>query len=124
MVVLTDQQIAHITNVLRPLAPCERTPFQAALFEALINYRDEIGDGSLGRLLRELQRKHFRPPTDEETGMLGTRWHKLSAAPAKPPIPAREAQPADRHDRDAETAHRIRPSISLAWQTRFRSFSP
>jgi hypothetical protein len=78
MVTLTDAQIAAINSATRPLAPCERTEFQAALFEALINHREQLGDGSLGRLIRELQRKHFCPPTDEDAGMLGTRWYKLT----------------------------------------------
>jgi hypothetical protein len=35
--------------------------FLAAL-EALLAGRSEIGDGELSRLLRDLQRKHFKPP--------------------------------------------------------------
>jgi hypothetical protein len=34
----------------------------AALFQDLIMRRDEVGDGELGRVLRDLQRKHFKPP--------------------------------------------------------------
>jgi hypothetical protein len=33
----------------------------AALFEALLNYREQVGDGELGRLLRDLQHRHFTP---------------------------------------------------------------
>jgi len=32
--------------------------------EALFVDRNGVGDGELGRMLRELQRKHFRPPTE------------------------------------------------------------
>ena len=79
MVTLTDAQIAAITNATRPLQPSERTAFMAALFEELIARQDQIGDGSLARTLRDLQRRYFAYPTDEEAGMLGTRWHKLTA---------------------------------------------
>jgi len=50
----------------RPLRPTERTAFMAALFQDLIMRRDEVGDGELGHTLRELQRKHFQPPSDQE----------------------------------------------------------
>jgi hypothetical protein len=63
---LSDTQIAQIMLVCRPLRPKERTAFLAALFEGLIMRRDEVGDGELGRTLRELQRKHFQPPSDRE----------------------------------------------------------
>ena len=86
MVVLTDSQIASILNALRPMQASERTQFQAALLEALLNHRDEIGDGTIGRLVRDLQKKYFQPPTTEEIGMLGTR-HKLNVS-ARPPTPA------------------------------------
>jgi hypothetical protein len=75
-IALSDAQIAQILLVSRPLQPKERTAFMAALLEDLLMRRDEIGDGELGRLLRDLQRKHFRPPTDEESGSgnYGARW--------------------------------------------------
>jgi len=41
----------------------------AALFQDLIMRRDEVGDGELGRTLRDLQRKHFRPPSDGEVSL-------------------------------------------------------
>jgi hypothetical protein len=63
---LSDQQVDHIMLVSRPLQPKERTTFMAALFEALLNYREQVGDGELGRLLRDLQRRHFTPPADAE----------------------------------------------------------
>ena len=79
MIVLTDAQQDAILNVARPLQPSERVAFMAALAELLAGRRLSLGDGELGRTLRDLQRQHFRPPTDEEAGMLGTRWHKLTA---------------------------------------------
>jgi hypothetical protein len=60
--VLSDSQIDHIALVARPLRPTERTAFMAALFQDLIMRRDEVGDGELGRVLRDLQRKHSKPP--------------------------------------------------------------
>ena len=78
MVTITDAQTSAITHATRPLQPSERAAFLEAL-ETLLAGHDEIGDGELGRALRDLQRQHFHPPTDEEAGMLGTRWHKLTA---------------------------------------------
>jgi hypothetical protein len=75
MVTLTDAQIAAITNATRPLQPAERTAFMAALFEILINYREQLGDGSLGRLIRDLQRRFFRPPADTEGRLIGARYN-------------------------------------------------
>ena len=73
-IALSDSQIDQILFVSRPLRPAERSEFMGALFEALIMRRDELGDGALHRTLRDLQQKHFQPPTDAEAGMLGTRW--------------------------------------------------
>jgi Flp pilus assembly protein TadD len=68
---LTDAQELAVIHATRPLQARERAAFLAAL-EALLAGRNEIRDGELGRALRELQREHFRPPTDAETGMLET----------------------------------------------------
>jgi hypothetical protein len=70
---LSDQQIAHILNTCRPLVPDERRAFLSALLDALLMHRDEVGDGSLGRMLRELQRRHFRPPAEIEDRKFGAR---------------------------------------------------
>jgi hypothetical protein len=55
-------QVAAITSVTRPLQPKERTAFMAALFQGLLHRRNEMGDGELGRTLRDLQRRYFTPP--------------------------------------------------------------
>jgi hypothetical protein len=70
MISLTDAQMTAISNVARPLQPTERAAFMAALFEELLGRRDgyAIGDGELARALRDLQRKHFRYPTDADCG--------------------------------------------------------
>jgi hypothetical protein len=73
MVLLTDAQVSAITNAARPLQPAERAAFLAALLEALLMHRDEIGDGELGRMLRDLQRRHFVPPTETEDTRQGAR---------------------------------------------------
>jgi hypothetical protein len=78
---LTDAQTDAITNLARPLAPAERIAFMAAVFETLLVRRDEVGDGELGRLLRDLHCRHFRPPSDETAGLHRrvSRWqHKLT----------------------------------------------
>jgi hypothetical protein len=76
---LTDSQITAITNLARPLAPPQRAGFFAELFETLLMRRDAVGDGELGRLLRDLHCRHFRPPSDETTGVRVSRWqHKLT----------------------------------------------
>jgi hypothetical protein len=79
---LTDAQTDAITNLARPLAPSERAGFFAELFETLLMRRDEVGDGELGRLLRDLHHRHFRPLTVDETSQKRvSRWHsKLTAA--------------------------------------------
>jgi hypothetical protein len=64
---LSDKQVDHIKFVSRPLPPQERTRFMATLFETLLNYRPHVGDNELGRLLRDLQRRHFQPPADART---------------------------------------------------------
>jgi hypothetical protein len=66
VIILSDVQTEAISNVARPLQPQERQAFMAALFEALLNRRDGLGEGSLARLLKDLQRKHFRPPAQTE----------------------------------------------------------
>jgi hypothetical protein len=56
MVVLTTKMRDAITSIARPLPPPERKAFMSELMEELVNRRDsELGDGSLGRLLRSLQ---------------------------------------------------------------------
>jgi hypothetical protein len=65
-IALSDTQVDHILLVSRPLAPTERAAFMARLFEDLLNRREEVGDGELGRMLRDLQRRYFQPPSDAE----------------------------------------------------------
>jgi hypothetical protein len=50
----------------------------AALFEALLR-RDGLGEGSLARLLKDLQRKHFRPPAETKDTRQGARERAFTA---------------------------------------------
>jgi hypothetical protein len=90
-ILLTDAQITAITNLARPLAPSERVGFFAELFETLLMRRDEVGDGELGRLLRDLHCRYFRPPSDEEAGLRRrvSRWQHKLTQPRSPPKPRR-----------------------------------
>ena len=84
---LTDAQTDAITNLARPLAPPERAGFFAELFETLLMRRDAVGDGELGRLLRDLHCRYFRPPSDETVGLRRRvpRWqHKLTQPRSSP----------------------------------------
>ena len=65
-IALSDSQIAQILLTTLPLQPQERAGFMAALLEALLMCRDDVGDGELGRLLRDLQRRYFTPPSLDE----------------------------------------------------------
>jgi hypothetical protein len=58
---LTDAQITTVMQLARPLAPHQRTAFLELLVSKLSGR--EIGDGTLYRLCRELQREYFSPPT-------------------------------------------------------------
>ena len=86
-ILLTDAQTDAITNLARPLAPAERAEFFAELFETLLMRRDEVGDGELGRLLRDLHCRYFRPPFEEEAGLRRrvSRWQHKLTAPRSPP---------------------------------------
>jgi hypothetical protein len=96
-IALSDTQIAQILTVSRPLQPQERTAFMAALFQDLLNRREEVGDGELGRTLRDLQHRHFKPPTPDEISNYGA------------PIRRGRGRPAPRQMRDqAEATTRYR----------------
>jgi hypothetical protein len=52
-----------VIHAARPLQAGERILFMAAL-EPLLADRHEVGDGELGCILRDLQKKHFTPPRE------------------------------------------------------------
>src|SRR5262245_61143254 len=59
---LSDDQLAIITNAAQPLNPSDRTRFMEAVASRLRG--QELGDGAVGRLRRELQAHFFKPPVD------------------------------------------------------------
>ena len=59
---LTDSQQWQVIRATNPLDMPQRDAFLAALLLQFAG-RTEIGDGELFRTLRELQRRHFRPPS-------------------------------------------------------------
>jgi hypothetical protein len=63
-VAVTDEQLSMIYRAAEPLLPPDRLAFLAALADRL---RGEpiVGDGSIARAIRELQRQCFRPPRGE-----------------------------------------------------------
>jgi hypothetical protein len=71
--VLTEEMRDAIAAAARPLQPAERRQFLADLLEELLHSRAEIGDGSLARLLRDLQRRYFKPPEVKEMTEAGYR---------------------------------------------------
>jgi hypothetical protein len=122
---LSDTQVAAITGIAQPLAGEERRHFMAALLEELLYRRkEELGDGSLARLLRELQRRHFAPPAVCEMSEAGyrpgprTSWTPTSLnamavsasqlRPAPAPISAAGATAGSRHRPLRRTSGRCR----------------
>jgi hypothetical protein len=56
---LTDEQVHCIMEYAAPLE--QRSDFLAAVIQELSSFAD-VGDGSIGRVCRELQRQFFDPP--------------------------------------------------------------
>ena len=61
---ITDSQLEMIMHACEPLLPVDRDPFLRALAHRLSS-EPEIGDGTIARACRELQRTFWRPPTLE-----------------------------------------------------------
>jgi hypothetical protein len=57
---LTDAQLTAVFDAARPLAVRDRDAFLLDLAAALQG--QELGDGTVFRLIREVQRRHFDPP--------------------------------------------------------------
>lgn len=60
---LTDQQYAAVVAACEPLLPPDRSAFLVALAQLLGSER-EIGDGTVARAIRSLQREFWRPPVN------------------------------------------------------------
>jgi hypothetical protein len=73
---LTDDQLTVITNAAHPLPPQDRGPFLERVAELLRGV--EIGDGSIGRAVREAQREFLRPPAVTD-GTAVSRWSRTAS---------------------------------------------
>ena len=62
---LSDNQLTAITSAAGPLQPNEREAFLVAT-ATMFQGRSEVGDGELGRAIRDRQRQYFRPPIIEK----------------------------------------------------------
>jgi hypothetical protein len=64
-IALSDTQLDAIIRACAPLQPDVRNAFLLDL-AALLQGQELLGDGTIGRLIRELQKKHFDPPQFDE----------------------------------------------------------
>jgi hypothetical protein len=60
-IALTDAQLTAVFEAARPLAAASRDAFLLDLAVALQGQAN-LGDGTIFRLIREVQRRHFDPP--------------------------------------------------------------
>jgi hypothetical protein len=104
---LSDAQVNHIQLVSQPLQPQERAAFMARLFEDLLMRREEVGDGELGRLLRDLQGALFQAAGHRRAGSsaLGQPQPRLQH-PITPPPQAGQARRALESRRSARARPR------------------
>lgn len=58
---LTDSQFAAVCQGCEPMLPVDRSAFLAALAQLLGN-ETTIGDGTVARAIRSLQREFWQPP--------------------------------------------------------------
>jgi hypothetical protein len=70
MLSFTDDQLKAIQTAATPIDRFMRGPFLESV-AAYFYGRDTVGDGELGRALRELQREYLNPPRT----MKGARAH-------------------------------------------------
>ena len=57
---LSNSQFEQILRAAAPLSPEDRSPFLADVAAALRG--QELGDGAVFRVIREMQERYFRPP--------------------------------------------------------------
>ena len=57
---LSDSQFEQVLRAAAPLSPEDRSPFLADVAAALRG--QELGDGAVFRVIREMQERYFRPP--------------------------------------------------------------
>jgi hypothetical protein len=59
---VSDLQLSAILRACDPLPPPDREPFLFALADLLRGEPQPLGDGSVFRAVRSLQREFFQPP--------------------------------------------------------------
>jgi hypothetical protein len=69
-IALTDAQLTAVFEAARPLAVRDRDAFLLDLATALQG-QENLGDGTVFRLIREVQRRHFDPPRLDHEPRLG-----------------------------------------------------
>jgi hypothetical protein len=73
---LSDEQYSMVCQACEPLLPVDRSAFLVALAE-LLRGETEIGDGTVARAIRGLQREFFDPPVN--AGNSAPRWSKIAS---------------------------------------------
>ena len=58
---LTDEQMTAIMRGAEPIAPARRGAYLREIADALAG--QELGDGIIGRTIREIQKRHYDVPT-------------------------------------------------------------
>jgi hypothetical protein len=64
-IALSDEQLSAVFDAARPLPRASREAFLLDLATALQG-QENLGDGTVFRLIREVQRWHFDPPQFDE----------------------------------------------------------
>ena len=72
-IALTDNQLAQVQRCAEPLNPHDRGPYLERVAELLNGH--EIGDGLVGRVVREAQRQFLRAP-ELEPRRAPSRWDR------------------------------------------------
>lgn len=75
---LSDEQLTTVLAACQPLLPPDRDAFLRALAALLASEPQPLGDGTVARAIRSLQREFWRPPK-----IAGTTTHR---PPVGPPI--------------------------------------
>jgi hypothetical protein len=74
---LSDDQLAAVMRATEVLEPYRRSAFLVALAQLLRSEPQPVGDGSLGRAIRQLQHE-FRDPMNIAGSTPQTRYHRPS----------------------------------------------
>jgi hypothetical protein len=62
---LTDQQLAIVSAIARPISYRDRKRYLEAVADALAGLK-EIGDGAVAQAAMQAQRQFFRPPLEAD----------------------------------------------------------